>query len=192
MSASAGQISLRLAMSLDGYIADDDGGYEWIVPVPSPTLDTEHQLPFDDFLDDVDIVVMGRHCFDQEQHRDYVALGKKVIVATSTPKLIATPVEGVDFVGRDVVEVVKAYRDQGQHCFIFGGGVLVQSFLAANAVDMLTVGIVPVLLGSGRALFLGGYPPLDLSLVDYAVQDGKARLVYRRRRAAPCRSHLSP
>ncbi|GGN24500.1 riboflavin biosynthesis protein RibD [Actinoplanes campanulatus] len=168
-------------MSLDGYIADDDGGYEWIVPVPSPTLDTEHQLPFDDFLADVDIVVMGRHCFDQKQHRDYVALGKKVIVATSAPKLIATPEEGVDFVGRDVVEVVKAYRGQGQHCFIFGGGVLVQSFLAANAVDMLTVGIVPVLLGSGRPLFLGGYPPLDLSLVNYAVQDGKARLIYRRR-----------
>ena len=72
-------------MSLDGYIADHDGGYDWIVPVPSPTLDTGHQLPFDDFLEDVDIVVMGRHCYEQGQSQDYVALGKRVIVATSVP-----------------------------------------------------------------------------------------------------------
>ncbi|MEU5948522.1 hypothetical protein ABZ793_23585 [Micromonospora sp. NPDC047465] len=49
-------------MSLDGYIADDQGGYDRTVPVAGPTLDTEHQLPFDEFLDEVDIVVMGRHC----------------------------------------------------------------------------------------------------------------------------------
>ncbi|WP_091641077.1 hypothetical protein [Micromonospora pallida] len=62
-------------MSLDGYIADDQGGYDWIVPGASPTLDTDHQLPFDEFLDDVDIVVMGRRCYDQGQHQDYVDLG---------------------------------------------------------------------------------------------------------------------
>src|SRR5262245_39111508 len=77
MSASSGQISLRLAMSLDGYIADDQGGYDWIVPVASPALDTDHQLPFDEFLDGVDIVVMGRRCYDQGQNQDYVALGKR-------------------------------------------------------------------------------------------------------------------
>ena len=98
---SAGLISLRLAMSLDGYIADASGSFEWIVPVPS--------------------------------------------------------------------------------CFLFGGGVLVESFLTAGVVDELTVGIVPVLLGRGRRLFVGGYPRLELSLVDYAVLDGKVRMVYRRR-----------
>jgi hypothetical protein len=46
-----GAISVRLAMSLDGYIADHDGGYDWIVPVPSPRLNTAHRLPFDAFLE---------------------------------------------------------------------------------------------------------------------------------------------
>ncbi|MEV5764070.1 hypothetical protein AB0L34_05775 [Micromonospora sp. NPDC052213] len=49
-------------MSLDGYLADDHGGYDRTVPVATPTLDTEHQLPFDEFLDEVDIVATGRHC----------------------------------------------------------------------------------------------------------------------------------
>jgi dihydrofolate reductase len=181
MSESSGLISLRLAMSLDGYIADEEGGYDWILPVASPTLDTDHQLPFDEFLDDVDLVVMGRRCYDQGQHRDYVALGKKVIVATSTRSGPEQREQGIDFVGNGVVEVVRAARDQGQHCFLFGGGVLVESFLAADAVDMLTIGIVPVLLGGGRPLFPGDHPTLELTLTDYAVHQGKVRLVYERR-----------
>jgi dihydrofolate reductase len=181
VSVSSGRISVRLAMSLDGFIADEQGGYDWIVPVASPNLDTEHQLPFDDFLEDVDVVVMGRRCYDQEQHRDYVALGKRVIVATLTRSLLEKSEEGVDFVGDDVVDVVKTARDGGQHCLLFGGGVLVQSFLAAGAVDMLTIGVVPVVLGRGRPLFPGERPLLELRLTDYTVQDGKIRLVYQRR-----------
>ena len=181
MDVSSGLISLRLAMSLDGYIADADGGYDWIVPVPSPTLDTDHQLPFDAFLDGVDVVVMGRRCYDQGQHREYVTLGKRVIVATSGPPAPEATERGVDFVADGVVEVVKSARDSGQHCFLFGGGVLVESFLQADAVDTLTVGIVPILLGSGRRLFPSEHPTLELRLTDYTVESGKVRLVYKRR-----------
>ncbi len=180
MSGSKGAISLRLAMSLDGYIADEDGGYDWIEPVASPSLDTVHQLPFDDFLDDVDVVVMGRRCYDQGQHRDYAPLGKRVIVATSKPPLRVDGEEYLEF-SRDVVNVVRSARNQGQHCFLFGGGRLVESFLVADAIDHLTVGIVPILLGSGRPLFGGRHPKLGLRLVDYSVQDCKVRLVYERR-----------
>lgn len=168
-------------MSLDGYIADDDGGYGWIVPVPSPGLDTVHQLSFDEFLAEVDVVVLGRRCYDQGQHREYVELGKRVIVATSTPPAAD---DGVEFVAEDVVGVVRAARAAGRHCFLFGGGVLVDSFLAADAVDRLTVGIVPILLGSGRPLFGGRHPSLELTLTDYTVQHGKVRLVYERRTAS--------
>jgi dihydrofolate reductase len=180
MNGVKGTVSLRLAMSLDGYIADEDGGYDWIEPVPSPSLDTAHQLPFDEFLVDVDVVVMGRRCYDQGLHRDYAPLGKRVIVATSGPPLRVDGEEHVDF-SRNAVDVVRSARDQGQHCFLFGGGLLVESFLRANAVDRLTVGIVPVLLGAGRPLFGGRHPRLSLRLVDYTVQDGKVRLVYERR-----------
>lgn len=179
MNMPRGLISLRLAMSLDGYIATQEGGYDWIVPVPSPTLDTDHQLPFDEFLGDVDVVVMGRRCYDQGQHRDYVSLGKRVIVATSRAPVHSE--QDVEFVADGVVNVVRAARDSGQHCFLFGGGVLVESFLRADAIDMLTVGIVPILLGSGRRLFPSEHPTLELRLADYTVESGKVRLVYRRR-----------
>lgn len=185
MTKPSGLISLRVAMSLDGYIADAEGGYDWIEPVPSPPLDTAHQLPYEEFLDDVDVVVMGRRCYDQGQHRDYVALGKQVMVATSRRPDPGDDAEGVDFVGDDVVDVVRSARNQGQHCFLFGGGVLVTSFLAANAIDRFTVGIVPVVLGGGRPLFPGRHSPVELRLTSYTVQDGKVRLVYESRQASP-------
>lgn len=143
-----------MAMSLDGYIADHDGGYDWIVPVPSPALDTAHQLPFDDFLAHVDLVVMGRRCYEQGQSEDYVTQGKRVIVATSDAAGRRDTSPGIEF-SDDVIGTVTAARQQGQHCFVFGGGRLVHSFVAADAVDVLTVSIVPVLLGGGRCLFPG-------------------------------------
>lgn len=178
--SGAARITVRVAMSLDGYIADRFGGYDWIVPVPSPALDTRHQLPFDDFLADVDTVVMGRHCFEQGLARDYLMLGKRVIVATRRPPAAGEAPEGIEFCD-DAVSTVTAARERGEHCFLFGGGVLVQSFLASDAVDTLIVGIVPVLLGSGRPLFPGGHHAINLRLTDYTVGDGKVRLVYQRR-----------
>ena len=80
-----------------------------------------------------------------------------------------------------MVNAVTAARDRGGRCFLFGGGVLVQSFLAADAIDRLTVGIVPVLLGGGRPLLPGEHPTINLRLTDYTVRDGKVRLVYQRR-----------
>lgn len=177
--AQHGRISVRLAMSLDGYIADRDGGYDWIEPVPSPALDTAHQVPFDDVLATVDRVVMGRRCHDQGQAADYVAMGKPVLVATSAPPPAPAPA-AVEFTD-DPVGVVTAARARGEHCLLFGGGLLVHSFLAADAVDELTIGVVPVLLGGGRPLFPGEHARIHLRLVDYTVGDGKVRLFYRRR-----------
>ena len=57
-------------MSLDGYIADADGGYDWI----RPDIDdgsTRRTDPFDEFLTDVDLVVMGRRCYDEGSAADY-------------------------------------------------------------------------------------------------------------------------
>jgi dihydrofolate reductase len=178
VSTITGRISLRLAMSLDGYIADPDGGYDWIQDVPSVDLDTEHQVPFEQYLQDVDVVVMGSRCFDEGGHTDYVRMGTPVIVATSRPP--DTTMTGVEFTN-DVLSRVRQERDAGHHCFLFGGGKLVTSFLRADLVDQLTVGVVPVLLGEGRRLFHENRRRIDLRLVDYTLLNGKVRLTFERR-----------
>ena len=81
----------------------------------------------------------------------------------------------------DVVSRARQERDARRHCFLFGGGELVSSFLRADLVDQLTVGVVPVLLGEGRRLFHASGKRIDLRLVDHTVLHGMTRLTYERR-----------
>lgn len=55
-----GKIILNLAISLDGYIADTDGGFDWIVGQGDTSIDTENRWDYTKFLEDIDIVVMGK------------------------------------------------------------------------------------------------------------------------------------
>lgn len=54
------KIILNLAISIDGYIASEDGGFEWIVGDGDKSLDTEKKWDFNGFLDTIDVVVMGK------------------------------------------------------------------------------------------------------------------------------------
>jgi dihydrofolate reductase len=163
-------------MSLDGYIADSDGGFDWIRPDVDDHLDTARQHDFECYLQDVGIVVMGARCYEQGQASEFPEMDVYVASGTSHAHH-----DNIRFLGRDIVDVVLAEKARGRTAFLFGGGVLVSSFLARQAVDELFVGVVPVLLGSGRPLFCGGHPRQELTLAEYSVTWGKVRLRYIRR-----------
>lgn len=65
------KIILNLAMSIDGYIASNNGGYDWIVGDGSDKLDTEKTWDYNKFLEGIDTVVMGRKCYEQNFHNDF-------------------------------------------------------------------------------------------------------------------------
>jgi dihydrofolate reductase len=54
------KIILNLAMSLDGYIVDEEGGYAWIIGDEDKHLDTDANFDFPAFIENIDTVVMGR------------------------------------------------------------------------------------------------------------------------------------
>jgi len=170
------KLILSLAMSLDGFLADPDGGYAWIRGDDRHALDTGTKWDYPAFLAGVDLVVMGRHCFDQGMHVDFK--DQTVLVATKH----ARPDAGnVRFVSDPVAAVREAMTRTGKDIFLFGGGQLVEAFLAADLVDEYILGIVPVLLGDGRPVFLGKRPPIPLQLDAYSLEEGIAILWYSRR-----------
>ena len=57
------KIVLYIAASVDGYIAPADGAIEWLAPYE--TLD----YGYDDFIADIDTVVMGRLTYQQSPYR---------------------------------------------------------------------------------------------------------------------------
>ena len=53
------QIILNLAMSLDGYIIDETGSFDWIVGDGDKHLNTDKVFNFETFMSSIDTVVMG-------------------------------------------------------------------------------------------------------------------------------------
>ena len=50
-----------IATSLDGYIADRDGGLDWLHSIPNPDND---DCGFGEFMAGIDALIMGRTTFE--------------------------------------------------------------------------------------------------------------------------------
>ena len=172
-----GKIILNLAISLDGYIADLDGGYSWIVGDGNSTLNTENKWCHNKFLENIDIVVMGKNCFDQGMHNEFKE--KDVYIATSK-KL--EDFENYHFINGDIVNQIEILKNKGKNIYLFGGGILIDIFAKADAIDEYVIGIIPTILGKGIKLFYDNNPKTDLNLEYYAVEDGIVILKYSKRK----------
>lgn len=171
------KIILNLAISLDGYIASEDGGYDWIIGDGDKRLDTENKWDFNKFLEDIDVVVMGKKCYDQNMHNDFK--NKKVYIATSKE---IKDYDNIHFINGNIVKVIEEERNkEGKDIFLFGGGVLLDSFIKADIIDEYIIGIIPTILGKGRPLFLGNNPKIDLDLEEYIVDEGIVIIRYTKR-----------
>ncbi|MGL4761090.1 MAG: dihydrofolate reductase family protein [Sarcina sp.] len=171
------KIVLNLAMSLDGYIADENGGFDWLVGDGSSSVDTLEKWDFKAFTDSVDIVVMGRECYDQGMAKDYA--DKIVYVATSKN---LEDHDNVRFIKGDIVSVIlEEKKNEGKDIFLFGGGVVIDPFIKADVIDEYIIGYVPTILGKGRKLFLDDNPKIDLRLTETLVNDGIIISRYKKR-----------
>ena len=135
-------VRLSVAMSLDGYIADPKGGYDWIVMDP--------EIDFDAMFERYDAVLMGRKSYDAARQGGHGMPGPKAYVFSQTLKQADVP----DAVLSDDPEktVTGLKRTKGKDIWLFGGGELFKSMLEAKLVDEIEVAVIPVLLGDGLPL----------------------------------------
>ncbi len=174
----SGKIILNLAISIDGYIADKDGGFDWISGHNDHSTDTGESFDFDGFLGEIDVVLMGSACYNQEMHKPYLK-NKKVYVATSKEGMSE---EGVSFIGGDIIAPIMKEVADGKNVYLFGGGVVIDVFIKADLIDEYIIGIIPVILGSGRRLFLDDNPKIELKFETQSSDDGVVMLKYLRRK----------
>lgn len=168
-----GKVILNLAISIDGYIADENGGFDWIVGNDDNSLNTNNKWDFGNFLEDIDVIVMGKNCYDQGFHKDYKE--KPVYIATSKTM---DDYENYHFINDNLCETILKFKNEGKNIFLFGGGGLVDNFLKADIIDQFIVGIIPTILGKGIPLFLENNPKIDLHLDSYIIENGIAILQY--------------
>ncbi len=168
-----GKIILNLAMSIDGFIADEDGGYDWITHDGDTALNTKEHFNFDEFLNSIDVVLMGSKCYEQGMAEPYE--NKTVYVAT-TKKI--DDKENIKFISGDIVSIVEKEKLAGKNVFLFGGGSAIDPFIKKDVIDEYYIGIIPVILGKGRRLFLENNPTIKLKLSSYVVDSGVVIMQY--------------
>ena len=170
-----------IATSLDGFIARPDGGLDWL---ERPGTPADEDYGYGDFMASVDALVMGRHTFEKVLGCDPWPYGDKRVVVLSSrgvavPEALARTVSAR---AGSPDEVLEALAREGVSHVYLDGGVTIQRFLAAGAVDALTLTRIPVLLGAGIPLF--GHLDRDIPLEHVETRAWEGGFVQSRYRVA--------
>lgn len=173
-----GTITLYIASSLDGYIADEDGGVSWLEEFDDSYEEGIDGGSYASFFNDVDCLVMGSTTYEHiRSFGDWPYDRKPTYVVTG--RELPTEHEYVELYDGEISALGGALRSSYDHIWLVGGAELAQAFLRANILDELRLSLIPVLLGDGISLF-GPSEPHDLHLKDVtAYASGIVELWYQ-------------
>ncbi len=144
--------SVFIAMSLDGYIADKNGGLDWLQAIPNPDND---DMGYVAFTNTIDALVMGRKTFETVCGFDVDwPYNQPVFVLSKTLKEIPESHQGKAFLVKGTVtEIIDQIHNKGFSRLYIDGGTTIQNFLKEDLIDELVLSTIPVLLGGGSPLF---------------------------------------
>ena len=166
------RVSVYIAMSLDGYIAREDGDINWLHECRGNKHSAPNSLPADDygyenFINSIDVIVMGKNSFLKVlTFDDWPYVGKRVFVLTThgidIPEYLA---ETVTATSEHPQDLVKRLSQQNIQRVYLDGGTTIQGFLYSGVVTDLIITIIPIILGGGISLFgvVGREIPLILT-----------------------------
>ena len=141
--------SVFIGTSVDGFIARQDGGLDWL-----PEGGGEpHGYP--EFMATVDALVLGRKSYETVLAFTPWPYGAKPVFVLSRTLAELKPPEGAvcELMSGSPTEIVQRLEQRGINHLYIDGGVTIQGFLEAGLIQRLIVTRVPVLLGSGIPLF---------------------------------------
>ena len=143
------KVVLYIAQSLDGFIATEDHDISWLSIVEQEGED----YGYEDFVDTVDTVFMGRRTYEKVlsfgiefPHKD------RNCYVLSTSRTGSD--ENVTFFSGDLKALVgDLKKKEGKNIFIDGGAEVVRVFRVLDLIDEIVISIIPMMLGKGIRLF---------------------------------------
>jgi dihydrofolate reductase len=162
----SGRITLYIATSLDGFVADEEGGVAWLEEFEGGSEDEGGGAgSYEAFFESVDCLVMGSRTYEQVLGFGEWPYGDRpTYVVTNRDLPCAT--KRVEFVSGEVETIADDLTREYDHVWLVGGTALARSFLDVSRVDEIRLSVVPILLGDGIPLFGNGAGEHGLSLLD--------------------------
>lgn len=169
-----------IAKSLDGYIADSQGGVGFLDTFPMKEND---DMGYSAFMEKVDAILMGRKSFET-----VLSFGvdwpysKPVFIWSQKIEKIPSELAGkAELVHGKIEEVESFIHAKGFQRLYLDGGQVIQSFLQADKVETMTITTIPVLIGDGIRLFGSLTNPLSFRCTDTKrFENGLVQQVFER------------
>ena len=170
-----GKIVLNLAASLDGFIASEDGGVDWLNDFMQPGQD----YGMKDFYARCSTAVMGAKTYEQTISFNYW-FGTMRGLVFSNRELPEAPGKTIEFVRGDPSPALLALKADPKDSWLVGGATLIAQVINTNLLDELILTVVPRLLGKGLSICPDLHALKKLTLIGHrAFDDGVMQLQYR-------------
>lgn len=174
------KVTLFIAMSLDGYIADKDGGVDWL---NGQEEDGENMDTYSEFIKTIDTIIMGWNTYHQvitELSPEEWVYPEQISYVITHRELPST--ERIRFTSESPCDLVKRLREEeGNGIWICGGASIVRQLMETDLIDTLHISVIPTLLGDGVRLFGPLEKEQKLRLVTTQSYNGITDLVYEKR-----------
>lgn len=155
--------AIFVGVSLDGFIARPNGDLDWLMGEGGGD---SAEYGYNEFIADIDAIVMGRRTFEKVLTFDKWYYGDKRVVVLSHQSLDLSVAQTrgavVEQMSGAPSEIVSKLTASGANRLYVDGGITIQLFLRAGLIHRLILSRLPVLIGEGIPLF--GSVPHDIRL----------------------------
>lgn len=161
-----------IAASIDGYIADKNGGIDWLHSIPNQE---NIDMGYGAFMSGIDAVIMGRKTFE-------TVCGFKIdwpyekpvfVLSNSRMQIPQEYRNSVEIVKGTLKQILEYIHKKGCYRLYIDGGRTIQSFLKEDLIDEMTITTIPYLLGGGIPLFAELPERLEFECIESKVYLGK-------------------
>lgn len=141
-----------IATSLDGFIADKDGGIDWLHSIPNPEGE---DMGYNQFISSVDAIVMGRTTFETVCGFgiDWPYQIPVFVLSHTLGEIPEAYEDKAHLLKGPPREIVNTIKEKGYENLYIDGGTTIQRFLKEDLIDQLIITTIPILLGGGSSLF---------------------------------------
>ncbi|MFV0418604.1 MAG: dihydrofolate reductase family protein [Dysgonomonas sp.] len=178
-------IVLNLAATLDGFIEGENGEIDWCI--------MDDDMDMESFLSSIDTIFYGRVSYDMwgnfqpdstvSEVEKYIwshVHSKKKYVFSHTDRQN----ENAIFITSNIIKtVVQVKQQEGKDIWLYGGSMLIETFIDLQLIDIYRISVHPIVLGAGKTLFDNVKDRINLKLIEVnQFKSGVVELVYEQKR----------